>query len=955
MKKAKMTLSVLAIIVMISTTFSQEKYAILITGDNNAINVPSNDQWNNGQGMGDYGYDEFWNDTYLFWELLNEEKEYSNENIYVLYDEGVDLDFPGQDDRYNALETYGFNITDQSSTQSNVQSIFSTLAGTITKIDFLFVWVMSHGGTDAQGSYFYSYDAQKIYDTQLATWLGNIDAYKKTVFLSTPGSGGFTEELEGERTVVISSSEINESASRSDNLDPNGTPLLDHPENEEIPPSSGNTYNHGEANYHLYSSLAGETPDFQTSYAGVELTEADLNDDDYISIGEARDWEVAKESIGNEGPGFSDYSVISNYTELELPTILHGTIIQDMLVRGDIGITKLKPHVASGASFTFDGIINIIELLEDNILYFDIGTTTIVNDNCELNINGDLPYVKGFLDFGEYVTVNSDNGLILAQENDAYINYMSFQKGTLALYNNVLTIENSLFSPYTKIKYHPKDLTVNKSLFIESIIDLKDPTHDFSEVKIDACIFEDANPWPYLASIGLQNYESYSITNCNLNDVEWDAIRLSYCGISPILEVITLIENDSICFNESGTAITLSNTNSDIKNNKIVRNKKGILSYNKSKVLVEGNKQALNFHETQEIHGNQFHQIYAPSEYSVPYYVKWNYILASTNSVYYAIAASPFCTSEYDITYNYWGPGFDPGQAEKYFHPVSCFFWEPVWALGELGEITYENDEQLYILANEKVGQQDYYGAETEFINLINNYPGSRFSEEALKDLFALEQETGNNYQDLQSYYLTDNTIQNNENLKKLAASLATNCDIILEDYQTALNNYYDLINDSISYNDSLVALINIEYVNFLIENNSYNKSSDEFLINDIFNPNNEYNEKIKKYEDLFFNPAKSSLIKNLELLKPGKLLQNFPNPATNTTTIYYKLSEPATVCLKLFNYSGQVVNTFYEGYKPIGTHHVVVDVSFLQSGIYFNNIEVNGQIVDTKKILVQN
>ncbi|MEZ5081851.1 MAG: hypothetical protein R2750_00090 [Bacteroidales bacterium] len=105
-------------------------------------------------------------------------------NIYILYDEGVDLEFPGQDDRYKSEPNFPNIpfITDQSSSYSNIQGVFNTLDNIITPDDFLFVWVMSHGGTDAQGSYFYSYDAQKIYDTQLATWLGGINAHKKTVF-----------------------------------------------------------------------------------------------------------------------------------------------------------------------------------------------------------------------------------------------------------------------------------------------------------------------------------------------------------------------------------------------------------------------------------------------------------------------------------------------------------------------------------------------------------------------------------------------------------------------------------------------------------------------------------------------------------------------------------------------------------------------------------------------------
>ncbi len=207
MKNVKSVLIFIAIFAIFSTGYSQQKYAILITGDNNAVNIPTSDQWNNGLGMGNHRYDEFWNDTYLFWELLNQEKDYSNENIYILYDAGVDLTFPEQDDRYNAFVTYGFNITDQSATQSNVEGIFNTLASTITENDFLFVWVMSRGGTDVQGSYFYSYDAQKIYDTQFATWLNGIDAYKKTIFISCPSSNGFIEKLENERTIVLTSSD----------------------------------------------------------------------------------------------------------------------------------------------------------------------------------------------------------------------------------------------------------------------------------------------------------------------------------------------------------------------------------------------------------------------------------------------------------------------------------------------------------------------------------------------------------------------------------------------------------------------------------------------------------------------------------------------------------------------------------------------------------------------------
>ncbi len=68
---------------------AQEKYAVLITGDYAATGIPTNEQWNQGQDRGGNGFDEFWNDTFLMWEML-QEKGYSPENIYVLFADGND-------------------------------------------------------------------------------------------------------------------------------------------------------------------------------------------------------------------------------------------------------------------------------------------------------------------------------------------------------------------------------------------------------------------------------------------------------------------------------------------------------------------------------------------------------------------------------------------------------------------------------------------------------------------------------------------------------------------------------------------------------------------------------------------------------------------------------------------------------------------------------------------------
>ena len=217
-----------AMFATIGTLVAQEKYAILIGGNMNpdVQYIPLTEQWNEGiDPHPDHGFDEFWNDAYLVWEMLTTEtkpfgKGYTDDNVYVLFNDGDDFTFPGQDLRYIHPSPTGV-VTDDNSNYQTIDDLFEdNLAPTITEDDFLFVWIMSHGGNDATGHYFYSYDNHKIYDYELAGWLNGIEAHKKTVFLSFPKSGGFVPELEAGGNIVITACGELEGASRADDVAP---------------------------------------------------------------------------------------------------------------------------------------------------------------------------------------------------------------------------------------------------------------------------------------------------------------------------------------------------------------------------------------------------------------------------------------------------------------------------------------------------------------------------------------------------------------------------------------------------------------------------------------------------------------------------------------------------------------------------------------------------------------
>jgi hypothetical protein len=151
MKTRVLILVMLTFLGFTGSIISQEKYAILISGDLPDYIFP-------GVILEEGGklWKASWNDTYLMWEMLVYEKGYDNDNVFVLWADGTDWsitsniagaydaqvshqnDFPGEFDQF----------TDYAATLSNVEYVFEKLAnGTdpaipqITQDDFLFVWV----------------------------------------------------------------------------------------------------------------------------------------------------------------------------------------------------------------------------------------------------------------------------------------------------------------------------------------------------------------------------------------------------------------------------------------------------------------------------------------------------------------------------------------------------------------------------------------------------------------------------------------------------------------------------------------------------------------------------------------------------------------------------------------------------------------------------------------------
>ena len=81
-------------------------------------------------------------------------------------------------------------------------------------------------------------------------------------------------------------------------------------------------------------------------------------------------------------------------------------------------------------------------------------------------------------------------------------------------------------------------------------------------------------------------------------------------------------------------------------------------------------------------------------------------------------------------------------------------------------------------------------------------------------------------------------------------------------------------------------------------------------------------------------------------------LLSNYPNPFNSTTTINYGLPTQSYVSLGVYNMSGRIVNSVFDGYQQAGFYSTTFSADNLSSGLYFIRLFAFDQML-TEKIMV--
>jgi len=83
-----------------------------------------------------------------------------------------------------------------------------------------------------------------------------------------------------------------------------------------------------------------------------------------------------------------------------------------------------------------------------------------------------------------------------------------------------------------------------------------------------------------------------------------------------------------------------------------------------------------------------------------------------------------------------------------------------------------------------------------------------------------------------------------------------------------------------------------------------------------------------------------------------GKMLQNQPNPFKGTTLIKYNIAEDAGAAyITIYNINGQLMHREYIAQKGMG--EVQLQAGSLPAGTYSYALTIDGQLVDTKQMVI--
>jgi hypothetical protein len=89
------------------------------------------------------------------------------------------------------------------------------------------------------------------------------------------------------------------------------------------------------------------------------------------------------------------------------------------------------------------------------------------------------------------------------------------------------------------------------------------------------------------------------------------------------------------------------------------------------------------------------------------------------------------------------------------------------------------------------------------------------------------------------------------------------------------------------------------------------------------------------------------------EIIQQLLKLKLYPNPAKDSFTLDYTLSEDGRVVIEVFTLTGKRINVIEPGHQQSGNHHYKMSTQHLSAGTYLIRVQQNNRFV-VEKILVK-
>jgi hypothetical protein len=82
-------------------------------------------------------------------------------------------------------------------------------------------------------------------------------------------------------------------------------------------------------------------------------------------------------------------------------------------------------------------------------------------------------------------------------------------------------------------------------------------------------------------------------------------------------------------------------------------------------------------------------------------------------------------------------------------------------------------------------------------------------------------------------------------------------------------------------------------------------------------------------------------------------LRQNYPNPFNPYTVIGYKISKYSNIRIEVYNMLGQTIDVLVNENKSAGEHEITWDAAKYSSGMYIYSMFINGERMDTRRMML--